>query len=923
MKQFLNILPIYFCCVVYAANAQLNDVKQVQLTHFELQSTYIVKEKGEELSLANHASKNRWYPVTVPSTVLTGLVKNHVYPSPYIGLNNMFIPDANDSFNLRYHLDKYSFIPNVPNPFNKAYWYRTKFIVPANDKGKMFQLIFKGINYRAEVWLNGMLIADSSKMVGMFAEYQLSANKAIKVGKENMLAVKIYPLDDPGLPDSAQLTGLGSFYLNGGPTGDIGKNVTMLCSIGWDWMPEIHDRNMGIWQPVFLRTTGVVTIEKPQIITTLPKLPDTTTATIGIKFTITNNSATPQEGDIKIMIKDASISNPAITIVKNIQLQGNEQKLIALSAADYKELTFQHPHLWWPMGYGNPNLYSMQIQFVNHRIVSEEQKILFGIRTTHSTYTPVNGWGKREFYVNGKRIHLVGGAWVPDMMLQEDSLRFEQELQLCKNANANLIRIWGGGVTPPDAFWDACDRMGLLVWNDFWITGDTNGEFKGSADFPNQGNVFINNAISTIYRLRNHPSLLVWTGGNEGHARKELYDAMRNNIATLDGTRPFIPSSSGYAKLPIGWEGSFPDGETGGVYSGGSYKWEDASYYFKKINEGKDWVFKDETGLPSQPPIETLSKIIPDLSHDTSLPYPFNHSWGYHDACGVYKPYEEEMVRRYGTATNLSDFSFKMQLMNADGYRAIFEAAANKLNSNGGVLLWKLNPAFPSVIWQIFDWYLAPNAGYYFMQQACKPIHIQFNADDSSISTINKTYHQCNKLVASIAVYDLQGKLLLQEKHKLNISESAVQKISSLTKVLSSYSKLCFIDLNLTDSSGKNLSHNVYWLGKDQQYQDLKKLKPVKLAIRMIGKDVSKTSTAFTIAFTNKTHEMAFFLHPKITADKNEIFPGFWSNNYFSLAPGEKILVTATYPNASLANKRLQLQMNGWNRNNELITNIQ
>jgi len=240
--------------------------------------------------------------------------------------------------------------------------------------------------------------------------------------------------------------------------------------------------------------------------------------------------------------------------------------------------------------------------------------------------------------------------------------------------------------------------------------------------------------------------LLVWTGGNEGHARKELYDAMRDLVSSLDGTRPFIPSSSGFAKLPAGWKGSWPDDQLSGVYSGGPYAWRDPHEYYRLADKARDWVFKDETGLPSQPPYNTLVKIIPNLTWDTTLPYPLNHTWGYHDACtgaGKYDQYYKEMAKRYGTPVTLQDFSCKMQLMNAIGYQGIFEAAGHKLNDNGGVMLWKLNAAFPSVIWQIYDWYLQPNAGYYFMQNAyltSVTVPFSLSALPSSVPLIKYTY---------------------------------------------------------------------------------------------------------------------------------------------------------------------------------------
>ena len=922
MKDFFKLLT-YFCFFLpFAALSQQSMVKQTELKYFLLQSSEIIKEDGAFLSSSQYHPDAQWFQVTVPSTVLTGLVANKIYPNPYIGLNNMLIPDASDSFNNQYLLGQYSHIPHVPNPWKKAYWYTTDFTIPDTDKGKMFQLIFKGINYRADVWVNGHLIADSASIAGMFATFNLDISAAIKPGQKNVLAVKIYPLDYPGLPAHPQLDALGDFYENGGPTGDIGKNVTMLCSTGWDWMPEIRDRNMGIWQPVYLRTSGKVTIGNTKIITKLPAAPDTNTATINIQLALGNYSQSDVKGKLEITIAPETFKGPGISLSKIIELEPGEQKQVVFSPEKEAVLRLVHPHLWWPNGYGNPDLYRIKIRYITGNRISDDTSFVFGIRTIDSKYTSINGWGRRDFFVNGKRIHLIGGAWVPDMMLQEDALRFEQELKLCQNANINLIRIWGGGVAPPDPFFETTDRLGLLVWEDFWITGDTHGEFKGSQDYPYQGNIYVNNVISTIYRLRNHPSLLVWTGGNEGHARKSLYDAMRDNVALLDGTRPFIPCSSGFAHLPADWNASWPDNKPGGVYSGGSYKWEDPAFYYSKINEGKDWLFKDETGIPSQVPYESLSKNIPNLAHDSSLPYPFNNTWGYHDACsgnGHYELYYQEMVKRLGAPSDLKDFSDKMQIMNTDGYRGIFEAAGHKLNDNGGVLLWKLNPAFPSVIWQVFDYYLAPNAGYYAMQSASQKLHIQLNLDDSAVAVINRSYYPVQNLIASAAVYDINGKRLFKQQSTINSQPSSSVETSNLSQFLSIQQALCFVVLNLQDATGKTLSHNVYWLEKNHNYQSLKSIEPSRVAVHILKKEKGLTETCWTIRFSNPSNKMAFFVHPKLTDGKEELFPGYWSGNYFTLTPGESIILKASYPNRVLQSKKLQFQLSGWNRQDENV----
>ncbi len=283
--------------------AQDQPVKSRHLTDFTLLSSSLTGDRGDKISRAAYEPDVYWFPVKVPSTVLTGLVSNGIYPDPYMGMNNMLIPDASDSFNARYNLEQYSYLPGEPNPWKKPYWYRTVFRVPEADQGRHFELLFKGINYRADVWLNGHQVADSSVMAGMFEEFRFDVTSRVLTGFRQCLAVRIYPLDDPDLPSTEQLKALGDFYPNGGPTGDIGKNVTMLCSVGWDWMPPVRDRNMGIWQPVILRTTGPVIVDHPHLMTDLPDLPDTSMARLSLEIPLVNQSPLPMKGKVNILIR--------------------------------------------------------------------------------------------------------------------------------------------------------------------------------------------------------------------------------------------------------------------------------------------------------------------------------------------------------------------------------------------------------------------------------------------------------------------------------------------------------------------------------------------------------------------------------------------------------------------------------------------
>jgi exo-1,4-beta-D-glucosaminidase len=906
-------LPVFFLVLPLTVFSQ--DIKQIKLTRFDLQSSYLVKAEGAELSLTGYKKDIYWFPVEVPSTVLTGLVKNGVYPDPYSGMNNMLIPDASDEFNKTYDLEKYSHLPNDPNPWKKPYWYRTVFDVTGKDNGRVFQLIFKGINYRAEVWLNGSMIADSSQMAGMFAQYAFDVTKSIIAGKQNALAVKIYPLDYPGLPSQEQLKAFDDFYPNGGPTGDIGKNVTMLCSVGWDWMPPVRDRNMGIWLPVYLRTTGNVTVADPKIVTNL-NLPDTSSAEISVNVHLKNHGGKDENGSLNVAISPENFTGETISFSKDVNLKANSTAEINLDPGNTKELELKNPALWWPNGYGKPGLYRIKLSYEGNEGISDDTSFVFGIRTVDSKVEQVKNSYRRDFYVNGRRIHITGGAWVPDMMLNRDSLRYDYEMRLCRNANINLVRIWGGGVTPCDEFFDAADRYGLLVWSDFWITGDTQGQFKGSPDWPLEGDVFARNVKSTILRIRNHPSLLVWTGGNEGHARKELYDVMRNSVITLDGTRPFIPSSSGFAVLPEGYEGSWPDNMPAGVYSGGPYTWQDPKSYYSKAIAGNDWVFKDETGLPSQPPYNIMSRIIPNLIWDRNVPFPLNNTWGYHDAAtgnGKWDLYYKEMISRYGEPASMEEFCNKMQLMNAMGYQGIFEAAGHRLNDIGGVMLWKLNAAFPSVVWQVYDWYLMPNAGYYFMQNAVEPVHAQLNVANNRIQVINRTYSDIRGLSVTTDIFDVKSTPLFHDIAVTDLPATTVKSLTDLSFVINSSDALKFVVLTLKDMTGNVISGNTYWLSGKNDFKPMNSMERAVIDVDVEPALGANNNLSWRISLVNTSNKLAFFIRPQLMVDEEEILPSYWTAGYFSIAPSESRAIMVTCPAGKISGKQAELRISGWN----------
>ena len=391
---------------------------------------------------------------------------------------------------------------------------------------------------------------------------------------------------------------------------------------------------------------------------------------------------------------------------------------------------------------------------------------------------------------------------------------------------------------------------------------------------------------------------------------------MRESIITLDGTRPYIPSSSGFAKLPDGWDGSWPDNLPSGVYSGGPYTWKDPKDYYNRAIAGKDWVFKDETGIPSQPPYNIMPKIIPNLVWDKKLPFPLNNTWGYHDAAtgnGRWDLYYEEMVKRYGNPVSMEDFCDKMQLMNAIGYQGIFEAAGHKLNDIGGVMLWKINAAFPSVVWQVYDWYLLPNAGYYFMQNACEPVHIQLNLNNLDVLAINRTYKPVSGLIAQVDVFDLNTKSLYHEEKRISLAATDVKRTSSLAKVLGKTNEVNFVVLNLKDGTGKVVSHNVYWLSGNEDYTALRGMKKTEVHVKVINELKTETENRWAIRITNSSDRIAFFIRPQVMTGGEEVLPSYWSGSYFTLAPDESAILEVRCPVREVGDAVPLLKVSGWN----------
>jgi hypothetical protein len=229
-------------------------------------------------------------------------------------------------------------------------------------------------------------------------------------------------------------------------------------------------------------------------------------------------------------------------------------------------------------------------------------------------------------------------------------------------------------------------------------------------------------------------------------------------------------------------------------------------------------------------------------------------------------------------------------------------------------MLWKLNAAFPSVIWQVYDWWLEPNAGYYYMQNACEPVHIQLNLDDSAIAVVNRSYQQLPSLIFKAEVMGMDGSFIYSQKGSLSLGSSMVKEIASLSKILQRTSGVSFVVLSLYDGNGKPVSRNVYWMAPGHDYTSLRGMPPAEIKVKKVNWERGLGSEdKLTLQFSNPSHQIAFFIRPQLMLEGTEVLPCFWSSNYFSLAPGESISVTVRVPAGKWGGADSALEVEGWN----------
>ena len=642
-----------------------------------------MQAEGENLSIPSFSTSN-WLPATVPGTVLATLLDNKMIPDPFFGMNNELIPDIYKTGRAYY-----------------TYWFIKDFTEPLPTHGNGVWLNFRGINYSADIFLNGHKLTGSPAK-GMFLRKEFNITSFLNKNGKNRLAIIVYPPDPVGNPNGGQ-----------GGDGEIARNVTHQYVTGWDWIQPVRDRNTGIWDQVTIKRTKGINLKNPRIITRVPGIrypDDSLQAPVNLEVSaeLENPGDQPVTGVLEFGIDE-------IKQTKQVSLPAHSTKEIRLPV-----LNIPHPRLWWPNGYGESFMYPVAIIFKNESgSVLDEEHLMTGLRELGSTWN--DHTRSMQITVNGQKIFIKGGNWIiSDELLRFSPVRYDAEIRFHRDMNLNLIRVWGGAITERPEFYEACDKYGLLVWQDFWNSGDCNGRWTDPQKkenqwvrrtYPDDHALFLTSAADQVKMIRNHPSLAIWCGGNEITPSEDILQKLKDTIAKLDGTRPFIDfsNSDSISFNSIGGNGDGP------------YGIQNLKTFFGE----QTFPFNSEVGSVGLGDYASLARFLPRENLES---FPRHHQedsvWQYHKYMGY-----DKFIDAYGEPANIKDFTEKAQLVNYDQYRGLAEGFTSHMwDWYSGFVIWKTQNPWTAMRGQMYDYYLDPNACLYGLKKGAGSLHVMFNA---------------------------------------------------------------------------------------------------------------------------------------------------------------------------------------------------
>ena len=843
---------------------------------WELQSSCKVKGGGDKISLPEFSTAG-WHSTMVPSTVVAALVADKTYPDPYYAKNLRSIPGTTYPIG-----QNFSLLPMPKDsPFRCSWWYRTEFTTPKEYEEHHVWLHFSGLNYRANIWINGQKVAGDKDVAGAYRTFEFDITSYLAKDKPNVLAVETFAQTEK----------------------DLGVNWV-------DWNPTPPDKDMGLWSDVYLDDTGGVAIRNPMVTTHFPDSNSLAVADLTVEAELHNASQFQITGTLTGIIGQIRFRDTYI-------LKPHEVRVVRFTPDKLPVLRVKDPKLWWPYSMGPQNLHTLTLRFASGNDATDQQSVRFGIREITAAVDPQQ---HLQFRINGQKILIRGGGWAPDMLLRRSEQRLEDQFRYVREMNLNTVRL--EGKMESDAFYNLADEKGILVMGG-WCCCDRWEQW----DKWNPRDLEIASASvrSQILRMRSHPSMLVWLNGSDNPPPANVEKTYIQILKDTDWPNPYLSSASQTMTTVTG---------VTGVKMTGPYDYVPPDYWLTDTSHrGGAFGFNTETSPgPAIPLLSCLRRFLPAESV-----HPDDPVWNYHAGSEGFKDlshFDGAMDAIYGKPANMEDYELKSQAMAYDGERAMFEAySRNKYNSTG-VIQWMLNNAWPSLIWHLYDYYLQPAGGYFGTKKACEPLHIQYSYDDRSVVVVNSAYENVSGLKVVANLYDLHLHPLFTREAQTDVGSDGVKRVFTIpAEAFTPSSPVYFAKLELEGADGKIISRNFYWLSQKQNvydwdqsdykytpvssYEDLTALETLpKASVKVTASDGEDSDgPVVRVRLKNSSDHLAFQVRLGVRKPgaKEEILPVFWDDNYVELMPGESRELTAHYASPDALRGGAELTVDGWN----------
>jgi exo-1,4-beta-D-glucosaminidase len=844
------------------------------IARWQIQSSSKAQQSGADISSAGYSTQG-WYAVSGRATVMAGLLENGTYKDDvFYGDNLRAVEEPDASGNL----------------FVIPWWYRSEFSLADGSKGLRTLLRSNGLIASADVWVNGHLVADQATVAGAYPVHEFDVTQWVHAGS-NTLALRMHPADPR-------------------------KSL----SIGWvDWNPTPPDNNMGPWRGVDIVRTGPVELRFAQVASAL-SLPDLARAALTVKVEARNLDKVTHEATITAEVAGVSLR-------RTIRLAPGQTQTVSFSPKTDPGLDLSRPQIWWPVGMGAHPLYTLRMTASVDGATSDKANTTFGIRSVSSSLTKQ---GYRQFFVNGKPVLIRGAGWAPDMFLRDDPARMEAEFAYVRNLGLNTIR--SEGKLEDQRFYDLADRDGIMIlagWEccDKWESAaKTGGEPWDAADEK----VAADSMTSEARLLRNHPSVIGFLIGSDNAPPPAVAKIYTDALRGEDWATPIIAAAADQGTAETG---------PSGMKMLGPYDWIPPAYWYADKLGGAFGFDSEVSAGAVIPPLEDLTRMLSPQEQEALWKYPQVRQYHASAAWSTFArlaPFDTALAKRYGAPKNLADYTAKAQLDNYDNVRAQFEAFNAHREAEKpatGVIYWMLNSAWPSLHWQLYDYFLNPAGAYFGAKKANEPLHIQYSYDTRAIVLVSQTPADAHGLQVSIRVRNLDGSVR-HEQHLQDL-ELAGNRIKALTTLpaLSGLSPTYFVELALASADGTAISRNVYWLSTrpDQldwdhsnwyltpltQYADLTALQSLPAATSDVRattrREGSEDVTTVTLSVPKSSKAVAMFQHVSIKRDAHGdlALPIVWDDNDVTLWPGESIILSARY--ASRGTAAAVVEVSGWN----------